>query len=429
MAALYLISLGCAKNQVDTEMMLGLLLPRGCALCGRPEEADVLLVNTCAFIEPAREESIDAILELAHNKNDGQKLIVCGCLPERYSSELRSEIPEVDEWLNIKDERRVFEIIAGWFPGCVASSPPAPRIRISPGHYAYLRVADGCDHVCSFCAIPAIRGQYRSLPVDEILREAQRLADEGVVELNLIAQDTSSYARDLTTKTAAADLLRRLCHVEGIRWIRLQYLYPASVTNELLDVIAAEEKVCKYIDIPLQHISDKVLRHMRRPGRESVVRLVDTIHDRVPGAVLRTSLIVGYPVEGEREFDELREFVASARFHHLGVFEYSREEGTEAYAAGDPVPSDEKKRRARVIMELQQGISHEWNLSRVGSKLPVLIDDVDADGVARGRTRGDAPEVDGLVHIDNAEALEPGDIVPVNVTRAEPYDIFGVCKQ
>ena len=425
MPALYVVNLGCAKNQVDLEYMLGQLLPRRFTLAARPEQADVLLVNTCAFIEAATAESCAVIRELAAAKRAHQRLLVSGCLPQRYGETLAADIPAVDRWVPLRDEARIFEIIAEWHPAAPALPVDGSRSRISPRHYAYLRIADGCNHACSFCTIPAIRGRMRSVPPDALLREAQQLADEGVIELNLIAQDTSGYGSDLSAGQRLAALLSRLCGINGIEWIRLQYLYPATLGADLLAVIAAEPKLCKYIDVPLQHIADTVLRSMRRPGRDATERLLAAIAATVPGVTLRTTLIVGYPLEGDAEFDQLAALVRSGRFQRLGVFEYSREQGTPAYGLGDPVAPEEKRRRRHELMALQQRVSLAHNQRMVGATVPVIVDEVDRRGRARGRTQGDAPDVDNAVQIARAAAHRPGAVIPVTITRAAAYDLHG----
>ncbi len=426
MPILYLVSLGCSKNQVDSEAMLGQLLPRGFRLCAQPEEADILIVNTCGFIEAAREESLSVVRELSQNKHKGQKLIVCGCLTHVADDRMRSSILDVDQWLSIRDEQNIFEILTAWFDSD-STAAPLPRIRISPPHYAYMRVADGCDHRCSFCAIPGIRGQYVSRPVDSILDETVRLAEEGVVELNIIAQDTSGYGKDLFPQKTLSELLRRICRIDGIQWIRLQYLYPATLTDELLAVMAAEEKICSYIDLPLQHISNPILRHMKRPGEKSTRRLLETIRRYLPDCALRTAMITGYPLETETAFRELYDFIAEEYFDHLGVFEYSHEAGTAAFELTDCIPVEEKRRRRDELMRLQQGISLRKNLKQVGETVLVLIDQT-AGKKAVGRRRADAPEVDDSVHVRNAGSLPPGSIVPVRITRAEPYDLYGTVE-
>lgn len=423
MPVLYLVNLGCAKNQVDLECMLGRLIPGGCTVAGSPRDADVLLVNTCAFIKPATDESSAVIRELSAAKRPGQKLVVTGCLPQRHGAGLGAAFPAVDRWVPLADEARIAEVVAEWFP--LAKGAGGARIRISPPHYAYLRIADGCDHRCAFCTIPGIRGAYRSVPFDAVVDEAKRLADEGVIELNLIAQDTGAYGRDLARAALLPRLVRTLAALDGIEWVRLQYLYPASVTDELLDTIAGNAHVCKYLDIPLQHVSDPVLKSMRRPGAAATRALLDRIRARVPGAAIRTTFIVGYPAEDARAFDELRDFAAAFKFDRLGVFEYSAEPGTRAHALGDPVAKAEKARRRRVILEQQQRLSLELNKRFVGRTVMTIVDVAGKNGAATGRTQFDAPEADNCVRMSRCRDVKAGSIVPVTITRALPYDLVG----
>ncbi len=424
MLNLFILSLGCAKNQVDTESMMGYLLPIGFSLTNSPQSADVMLINTCAFIEPAREESIQSILELVNIKSHNQKLIVAGCLTQRYASQLKKEIPEVDLWLDIASENSIAENVATWFPEQLSLINHKISVRLTPPHYAYLRVADGCDHLCSFCAIPGIRGSYNSVPQADVINAARQMAGQGVIELNLIAQDTSFYANDLDTESSLPNLLKQLCKINGINWIRLQYLFPASITDELIDLMASEAKICPYFDIPLQHIADNVLKSMKRPGKKFTLRLLDKIKKTIPGAAIRTSMIVGYPNEGDEEFKELKQFISDFKFNRLGVFQYSREEDTSAFILGDPVPESVKNERQQIIMELQQKISLEHNNNLIGKSLPVIIDSNECNN-AVGRTVWDAPEVDGLVYIENSPEIKQGTIADVEITKADIYDLFG----
>jgi len=423
---LHVVSLGCAKNQVDTEIMLGSLSAAGCTCDAGPADADVLLVNTCAFIKPARDEAVAVIRPLARAKRPGQKLIVCGCLAQIHRAQFEEALPGVDAWIPIRDEKRIVDIVGRWFP-VAPGAGPARRVRLAPRHSAYLRIADGCSHRCAFCTIPAIRGRYRSVAQADLLREASCLADEGVVELNLIAQDSGAYGRDLAPRSTLAALLRKLCAVPGIEWIRVQYLHPATVTADLLAVMASEPKICPYIDLPLQHCADRILRSMHRPGRAFTSTVLDRIRARLPHVSLRTTFITGYPGETEAEFAQLVRFVTRSRFQHVGVFPFVREKGTEAYQAPGQVPARTKRARRNVLMRLQQRISLELNRELVGETIPVLIDSVAADGPARGRRRGDAPGVDNTVHVAPARVCRPGAIVPVLVERALPYDLFGSC--
>jgi len=425
MPKLFIISLGCAKNQVDTESMMGCLLPTGFSLTDNPRTADVLLVNTCSFIEPARVESVESILELVNIKSDNQKLIVAGCLPQRYGLQLEDEIPEVDLWLDIASENSIAEKVSAWFPEQMSLVNHKLSVRLTPQHYAYLRVADGCNHLCSFCAIPGIRGAYKSVPQTDVVDNAIQMAEQGVMELNIIAQDTSAYGKDFhDSKFSLPSLLKQLCKIDGIKWIRLQYLYPASITGELIDVIVSENKVCPYFDIPLQHIADNVLRSMKRPGKDFTLDLLEKIRKSIPDAAIRTSMIVGYPNEGESEFNELKQFISDFKFNRLGVFQYSREEDTSAFDLEDPVSEEIKNERHRIIMESQQQISIEQNKKMIGKILPVILDSVEGEN-AIGRTVWDAPEVDGLVYIEKTPEIKQGTIVDAEIINADTYDLFG----
>ncbi len=423
MLSIFVSSLGCAKNQVDTEEMLGLILPRGCSLCAEPEDANLFMVNTCGFIDSAKEESIQTILELATRKSAQQKFVVCGCLSQRYRDQLKTEIPEVDEWLAINEKSKISELIDSWFPDCLSSEKSTKRILINPPHYAYLRVADGCDHLCSFCAIPGIRGKFASLKINDIVAQTQELIEKGVKEINVIAQDTSFYGNDINK--SLPELLKNLVKVDGIDWIRLQYLYPASITDELINIIASEEKIVKYIDMPIQHISQKILKSMKRPGEKFSRNLLSKIKNKIPDVGFRTAVIVGYPGETQKEFEELFNFIAEFKFNHLGVFEYSQEEGTSAFPLGDPISAEEKELRKDKIMKLQQKISLNCNKEFIGKTVPILIDEITETGETVGRRQIDAPGVDNIVHISNADNHKPGDIISIKITKAEPYDLYG----
>ena len=423
MLLIFVSSLGCAKNQVDTEEMLGLILPRGCSLCADPEEADLFIVNTCGFIDSAKEESIQTILELANRKSDQQKFVVCGCLSQRYRDDLKTEIPEVDEWLAIDEKSKISVLIDLWFPNCLSSEKSTKRILINPPHYAYLRVADGCNHLCSFCAIPGIRGKFASLKINDIVAQTQELVEKGVKEINVIAQDTSFYGNDINK--SLPDLLKNLVKVDGIDWIRLQYLFPASVTDELINIIANEEKIVKYIDMPIQHISQKILKSMKRPGEKFSRNLLSKIKNIIPDVGFRTAVIVGYPEETQSEFEELFDFISEFKFNHLGVFEYSQEEGTSAFSLGDPISAEEKEIRKDKIMMLQQRISLNCNKEFIGKTIPILIDEINETGEAIGRRQIDAPGVDNIVHISNTATNNPGGIIPIKITKVEPYDLWG----
>ena len=435
---IHLSSLGCPKNQVDAEVMLGTLVRDGYEVTLDPAEADVLIVNTCSFIEPAKEESIETILEMAQLKSEagGRKLVVTGCLAERYGRELQKEMPEVDAFVGTGDFLRLTEVLHDirarasgrplTYVGAQHVLPDARVRRILTGEFfsAYLKVSEGCNHRCSFCIIPRIRGRHESRAVDDVLREAEELACRGVRELNLIAQDLTAYGRDLPLHSSLSELLRELDRIQGIDWIRLLYCYPNYVTDELLDVIATRPKICRYIDIPLQHGSDRILRAMRRErSADSLRRLVARVRARVPGVAIRTSFIVGFPGETDEDFETLCGFVSELEFDRLGVFRYSQEEDTEAGARHDQVSEPVKAERWNRLMSIQRGISRRKNQSRIGVVLSVLVCETREDGRWIGRTAEQAPDIDGGVVLEGE--FEIGEMVAVRVTGAEDYDLTG----
>lgn len=432
----YMVNLGCPKNLVDGEVMLGLLARAGYALSLDPEQADVLMVNTCSFINEAKEESIDTILELARYKETGpaKQLIVTGCLAQRYGHELRESLPEVDVFVGTGEFVRVTEILKQkralldgpiTYIGASHILPDhtAPRITTTPFYTAYLKVAEGCNHKCAFCIIPKIRGLQESRPIDSLVAEAQTLAAQGVRELNLIAQDLTAYGRERRDGTTLLALLRALCQVEGIAWIRLLYCYPNYLDEPLLRCIAEEEKICAYLDMPLQHISDRMLRAMRREkSGDGIRRLLDRIRAAIPGVVLRTSFIVGFPGEQEEDVRQLLDFVSAAAIDHVGVFRYSQEEGTAAGVMANQVPEEIKQERWQRLMERQAQVVRRKNLAFIGSTHDVLVCDRDERGRLWGRTRGQAPEIDGVVFLDRVRA-DSGDILPVQITGVSGYDL------
>jgi ribosomal protein S12 methylthiotransferase len=444
------VSLGCPKNLVDSEVMLGLAERAGHTLTPDAADADVLVVNTCSFIESARQESVNAILEMAAHKTGGRcrRLVVTGCMAERYREELRKEIPEIDAMLGTGEVPRIVEAITGRSPGAaplplfrkgraevLAAQAPTylyddrtPRTLTTPPHYAYVKIAEGCNYACAFCIIPRLRGAYRSRPADSILREARGLAARGIRELLLVSQDTTFYGRDRGERHALPGLLRALNTIEGLEWIRLLYLYPTTITTETLTAIAECDKVCKYVDLPLQHASNAVLKRMRRPGtRESYTRLIERIRARVPGVTLRTTFIVGFPGETDAEFEQLREFVETTRFDHVGVFTYSHEEGTTAGRGADDVPSRLKLRRQRALMTMQRRLVLAANRRRIGHRVQVLIDGPSPEHplVLRGRLPGQAPEIDSLVYLSDADPAVclPGTLIAAEVIAARGYDL------
>lgn len=440
MSKVYLQSLGCPKNLVDSEIMLGLVRQAGGAIVTDPEVADVLVVNTCGFIGPAKRESIDAILDLARLKQEapGKRLIVTGCLVQRYGNELAESLPEVDAFLGTGDFHRLPEVLArpqakdeaAPYRGAAHLLPDVQLARVRTGDFfsAYVKVSEGCDHTCSFCIIPKIRGKHESRPIESVVSEVQALVADGVVEVNLIAQDLTAYGRDRRDGTDLVRLLRALVCVEGLRWIRLLYNYPRHVTPALLETIASEEKVCPYLDLPLQHASARILRRMRRDRDPQALReLLARIRNTVPGVAIRTAMIVGFPGETEEDFQELLEFVREQRFERLGAFAYSREEGTEAAELPDQVPERIKKQRLRTLMRLQAEIAAEQQKAQIGRTLEVLVCGQDQRGRWYGRTATQAPEIDGVVYLDGPAAV--GEIVPVRITGASTYDLRGQVLQ
>ena len=427
-----MVSLGCPKNQVDAEQMLGVLAGSGYEITADQTEADVIVVNTCGFIESAKEESIEAILEAASMKQRGscKKVIVAGCLAQRYREELSKELPEADVIIGTAEIGRIGEICAAGARKkrrhAQHVSAPAmvyglPRISTTPAHYRYLKIAEGCSNRCSYCAIPIIRGNFTSRPAASIIEEAKLLVGEGAKELILLAQDSTAY-RDRTTDLVA--LLKRLVRVRGVEWLRLMYAYPGRISKELMDVLAGEEKICKYLDIPIQHFDDKVLAAMnRRSTSEDIRKTIGQLRKRVPGIALRTSLIVGFPGETEAAFKRLLAYVKEAEFEHLGVFTYSPEEGTAAHELAAPVPADVAADRLDRIMKAQAKISLKKNRALIGSRQRVLVDDME-DMALIGRLQTQAPEIDGVVYLSETDA-GPGDFVDVMITDASEYDLMG----
>ncbi len=413
------VTLGCSKNTVDTEHLLAQLPPEEFEIVG-DGPVDCLLVNTCGFIGDAKEESVNAVLEAVAAKSRGEaaEVIVFGCLSQRYGAELKEEIPEVDAWFGAREIAPVLRHLG------VEPDSSAPR-RLAPGKgYAYLKISEGCDRRCSYCAIPFIRGAHRSVPMEELVGEARMLAEGGVKELILIAQDTTYYGLDLYRRRALAELIGRLSEIDGIEWIRIHYSYPADFPEDVLEQMADNPKVCKYLDIPLQHISDGVLDRMHRNVDGAWTReLISRLRSRVPGVVLRTTMIVGHPGETEEQFSELLEFVREARFERLGAFTYSEEEGTyDAAHFKDDVPQEEKQSRLDRLMSLQSDISYNYNQSRIGSVERVLVDEVMPDGTLVCRSQYESPDVDGEILVRGA-SVPVGEFITVKITGAEEYDL------
>ncbi len=438
-----MVNLGCPKNQVDAETMLGKLKAQGYQLTADAAEAEVIIVNTCGFIGDAKQESIDTILEMAELKTDGncQTLIATGCLTQRYGRELAEGIPELDAVVGTGSEGTIADTVAatvaagGGAPLIQIGSPGgadggAERVRVGPGYSAYVKIAEGCSKACSFCIIPQLRGELNSRPLDEIVAEVADLAAQGVVEINLISQDTTNYGVDRYQKKMLAELVRAVSAVAGVRWVRLLYTYPTDYTDELLTALAESPKVVPYIDLPLQHADDAVLKRMnRRGGLAQLEALVARIRQKMPAVALRSSFIVGFPGETEAEFATLRSFIERMRFDHLGVFTYSHEEGTTAFDLADDVPEPVKRARRDTLMALQAEIAAEKNRSYVGRTIDVLVDGLSAetDLLLEGRAAFQAPGIDGVVYINDGTA-EPGQIVPVVITEAHTYDLVGHVK-
>ncbi len=432
----HLSSLGCPKNQVDAEVMLGKLVAEGYEVTLDPAEADVLIVNTCSFIQPAKEESIETVLEMAEHKRAQAKLVVTGCLAERYGKDLAPEMPEVDAFVGTGDFLRLDSVLRdlGKAPGGspmtyvgaqhVLPDAKVPRILSGQSYSAYLKISEGCNHRCAFCIIPKIRGRHESRGLDDLVVEARNLAAGGVRELNLIAQDLTAYGRDLPERASLADLLRRLARVDGVDWIRLLYCYPNYVSNELLDAIAEEPKVCRYVDMPLQHGSDRMLRAMRRErSADSLRELVERIRARVPDVAIRSSFIVGFPGETDDDFEALCNFVREMGFDRVGAFRYSQEENTEAGRMSEQVEESVKESRWHRLMEIQRDISRRKNAAWVGRRVPVLACGEDDEGRTFGRTATQAPDIDGVVFLDGE--FQPGELADVTIHTTNDYDLFG----
>ena len=450
MQKIYIETVGCPKNQEDSEKMAGLLKKAGHEITMQPEEADVIIINTCGFIEDAKRESIETFFDYVPYKEEGKQLIVTGCLTQRYPDELAAELPEADAILGVNDYEKLPEIISGHCERSEAiqkkslsvytNGKPgiftAPRTALSPRHSSYLKIAEGCSNRCAYCIIPEIRGPYRSVPMELLLEETGELSAEGCKELILIAQDLTSYGRDLYGNYALADLLKKLCEsdkTKGIEWIRLLYCYEERVTDDLISVMASEQKILKYIDIPLQHVNDRILKSMRRSStKESIQKTIAKLRESIPGIVLRTTFITGLPGETEKDFEELYEFASETRFDRLGVFAYSPEEGTDAALMPDQVERETAETRRGLLMRLQQQISQEKNQALIGTVRDVIVDGSEYDEdenrpIFIGRTRGDAPEIDNAVIFEAAPGDDIiGSIVKVYVTDAFDYDLAGV---
>lgn len=432
------VSLGCPKNLVDSEKMLGTLALDGYSLVSDPNGADFVIVNTCGFIESSRQESKSVIEEMLDLKRSGRTkgVIVAGCLPERVGSSLLEEMPEVDHIVGVfgRDEiTRVADRLIGgaheqrelFRPAPIRAMDDTARLRITPQHFAYLKISEGCDRTCTFCAIPKMRGKHITKPIEMVVKEAQELAADGVKELIIVAQDTTYYGLDLYGRTRLAELLRELEKVDGLDWIRLMYLYPIFFHDELIDTIAGSTKILPYLDMPLQHINSTMLKRMqRRVNRDQTVELVNKLRERIPNLVLRTTFIAGFPGETDEQFEELKDFVRATEFQRMGVFPYSLEPGTPAERLGDHIPAEVKQARCDELMALQQDIAFRFGESLVGYELDAIVDEKVEEGVYLGRTFADAPEIDGNIYI-TAEELEIGSMVPVEILESQDYDLVG----
>ena len=433
------ISLGCDKNLADSEEMLGLLTAGGHEITDDETQADAIVINTCCFIKDAKEESVETILEMAEYKKTGSchALIVTGCMAQRYQKEIIEEVPEVDAVLGTTSYgdivKALEEAVAGnhfeefrdidYLP-----DTGSKRVLTTGGHFGYLKIAEGCDKHCTYCIIPKLRGKFRSVPMERLIAQAEDMAEQGVKELILVAQETTVYGKDLYGKKSLHILLKKLCEIRGIRWIRILYCYPEEIYDELIETIRDEKKICHYLDIPIQHASDRILKRMgRRTSKQELIDIVGKLRKEIPDIVLRTTLITGFPGETEEDHEELKEFVDEMEFDRLGVFTYSPEENTPAAEMSDQVPEEVKEERRDELMELQQEISYDRGQDRIGQELLVMIEGKVADESAYiGRTYGDAPKVDGYIFVQTGELLMTGDFAKVRVTGALEYDLIGV---
>lgn len=433
------ISLGCDKNLADSEEMLGLLTAGGHEITDDETQADAIVINTCCFIKDAKEESVETILEMAEYKKAGSchALIVTGCMAQRYQKEIIEEVPEVDAVLGTTSYgdivKALEEAVAGnhfeefrdidYLP-----DTGSKRVLTTGGHFGYLKIAEGCDKHCTYCIIPKLRGKFRSVPMERLIAQAEDMAEQGVKELILVAQETTVYGKDLYGKKSLHILLKKLCEIRGIRWIRILYCYPEEIYDELIETIRDEKKICHYLDIPIQHASDRILKRMgRRTSKQELIDIVGKLRKEIPDIVLRTTLITGFPGETEEDHEELKEFVDEMEFDRLGVFTYSPEENTPAAEMADQVPEEVKEERRDELMELQQEISYDRGQDRIGQELLVMIEGKVADESAYiGRTYGDAPKVDGYIFVQTGELLMTGDFAKVRVTGALEYDLIGV---
>lgn len=425
---LHLISLGCAKNLVDSEILLGGLKNTQYDVTESPDDADTIIINTCGFLDIAREESVDTILQAAELKKKGtiEQLVVMGCLSERYHNDLKKEIPEVDRFFGTNDHRQIASFVTGKDYG--KDDPLFFRSILTPSHFAYLKIAEGCDNGCSFCSIPIMRGLQKSRTIPELISETGRLVDNGTKEIMIIAQDTTSYGWDLDKKVYLSDLISEMDKIDnGPEWIRIHYAHPAHLNQRIIDSMAKSDRVCNYIDMPIQHASDNLLRSMRRGlNQEGIRRKIDNLRKAIPDISIRTTIIVGYPGEEEEDFLELTDFVSEIKFDHLGIFTYSEEEGTLAADLKDNIPRELKDERKSIIMDLQNNIDFERNSFMVGQSYDVIVDEV-SNNIAVGRTQYDAPEIDKIVRIN--DFVEKGDIYQVEIDDFNEYELIGSLKK
>ncbi len=437
MLKIALESLGCSKNLVDAEIMMGILNKKGYKLVGEFSEADIIIVNTCGFIESAKQESIDTILELAEYKTNGNLkiLIVTGCLAQRYAQELKDEIPEIDAIVGTGSYQNIDEIINGLKEEKqivslndieFAYNEELPRYISTPSHMAYLKIGEGCDNHCTYCIIPKLRGKYRSRKMEDVIKEAKDLATRGVKELVVIAQDTTKYGCDLYGKEMLPELLEELANIDGLKWIRIMYSYPESITEELVKVIKKYDNICNYFDMPIQHASNKILKLMnRKTTKEDILSKIEMIRTHIPDATVRTTIIVGFPGETEEDFKEIVDFAKVVKFDRLGAFAYSREEDTAADKLPNHLEEEVKAERRDALMLVQQGISQELNAKKVGNIYEVLIEEQIEDNVYIGRTQGDAEEIDSIVYVKSKNQLNAGDFVTAKINNALEYDLMG----
>ena len=425
---LHLISLGCAKNLVDSEILLGGLKNTQYDVTESPDDADTIIINTCGFLDIAREESVDTILQAAELRKKGtiEQLVVMGCLSERYHNDLKKEIPEVDRFFGTNDHRQIVSFLTGKDYG--KDDPLFFRSILTPSHFAYLKIAEGCDNGCSFCSIPIMRGLQKSRTIPELTSETERLVDNGTKEIMIIAQDTTSYGWDLDKKVYLSDLISEMDKIDnGPEWIRIHYAHPAHLNQRIIDSMAKSDRVCNYIDMPIQHASDNLLRSMRRGlNQEGIRRKIDNLRKAIPDISIRTTIIVGYPGEEEEDFLELTDFVSEIKFDHLGIFTYSEEEGTLAADLEDNIPRELKDERKSIIMDLQNNIDFERNSYMVGQSYDVIVDEV-SNNIAVGRTQYDAPEIDKIVRIN--DFVEKGDICQIEIDDFNEYELIGSLKK